>query len=76
MEKNKETELHLANIEVTLREISNTLIRQEEQLGYHIRRTDLLEGRVKPLETAIYTLMGGVTVTGVLLTILKLLGTF
>lgn len=32
--------------------IDKTLIRQEDQLAYHIKRTDLLESQIKPLENA------------------------
>lgn len=74
MEKNKDLGSRLDSIDLTLKEISETLIRQEEQLSYHIRRTDLLEDRVKPLETFTYKLMGGLTVVSALLTLLKLLG--
>lgn len=47
-------------------EINTTLAVQAEQLKEHIRRTELLEARVQPLEAVVVTLKGFLKVLTVL----------
>lgn len=67
-------ERRLKGIDETLKDISLTLARQEEQLRYHIRRTDLLENKMGPIEAFNYKIMGGLGVVGGIIAVLKLLG--
>lgn len=46
--------------------IDKTLVRQEDQLAYHIKRTDLLEAKVAPLEAAKLNFEGAGKLVGVL----------
>lgn len=45
-----ETKASLNNIDLHLKSIDNTLIRQEESLKHHIYRTDLAEEAIKALQ--------------------------
>lgn len=74
MDQTNKTEQRLQSIDNSLKEINITLIRQEHQLSYHIRRTDLLEDRVQPLESFYYKALGGISVLVSVLTLIKLFG--
>ena len=70
----KKLERKLTSVDESLKRIDVTLARQEEQLRYHIRRTDLLENKMGPIEAWNYKVMGGLGVIGGLIALLKLLG--
>lgn len=74
MDQTNKTDAKLESIDASLKEINLTLIRQEHQLAYHIRRTDLLEDRVQPLESFYYKALGGISVLVSVLTLIKLFG--
>lgn len=76
MDQTNKLEDRLQSIDNSLKEISITLIKQEQQLSYHIRRTDLLEDRVQPLESFYYKALGGISVLVSALTLIKLFGGF
>ena len=74
MDQTNKIEQRLQSLDNSLKEINVTLIRQEHQLSYHIRRTDLLEDRVQPLESFYYKALGGISVLISVLTLIKLFG--
>ena len=74
MDQTNKIEQRLQSLDNSLKEINVTLIRQEHQLSYHIRRTDLLEDRVQPLESFYYKALGGISVLVSVLTLIKLFG--
>lgn|GEM_PF-6025137 len=49
-----------------LNSIDATLLLQHEQLKNHIKRTELLEAKLIPLESFILRLMGGMATVGAL----------
>ena len=64
-----------------LDDVDKTLIRQHASLEEHIRRTDLLEKKLEPVEDHVKQVQGGVKLIGflslglgVVVTIMKLLG--
>lgn len=54
----------LEEIADRLHTIDKTLERNTTLLGEHIKRTEMLEARVKPLERSAYMLAGAVAVIG------------
>jgi phage shock protein A len=46
--------------------ISKTLVKQEEQLAYHIYRTNLLEKKLEPVEDHVKQVNGGVKLIGLI----------
>ena len=49
----------LKEINKNIREIDLTLVKQEQQLAEHIRRTNLLEEKMKPLESHVNHMQAG-----------------
>lgn len=76
MDQTNKLEDRLQSLDNSLKEINITLVKQEQQLSYHIRRTDLLEDRVQPLESFYYKALGGISVLVSALTLIKLFGGF
>lgn len=60
----------LEEISDRLHAIDKTLVVNTALLAEHIKRTELLEARVKPLERSSYMLAGAVAVIGAALTFL------
>lgn len=65
----------LDGIERRVDSIDTTLVKQAEQLEHHIKRTDLLEGMIKPVTTA-WTVVrwGGLPLLVVAVVLFALLG--
>lgn len=49
-----------------LNSVDKTLVKQHEQLAYHIRRTDLLEAEVKPISEHVSFIRVTVRIVGIL----------
>jgi hypothetical protein len=49
---------HLQNIDSSLHAIDKTLIKQEENLKEHMRRTELLEADLKPIKKHVSMIQG------------------
>jgi hypothetical protein len=65
----------LDKLDEKLGSMDNTLIRQEEQLAYHIKRTDLLEQKLEPVETHVKRVDGAGKLLGILAIIVGIVGT-
>lgn len=71
----------LTNIDKRLDVVSETLIRQEATLAEHVRRTNLLEQKLEPVEKHVAQVNGalkliglGSVLCGILVAILQMLG--
>lgn len=46
--------------------INQTLVKQEEQLAYHIHRTNLLEKKIEPIDAHVKQVNGGLKLLGII----------
>lgn len=57
---------NIKEINSSMREIDKTLVKQEAQLAEHIRRTNLLESKIEPVEKHIHMVNGALKLLGIL----------
>ena len=72
----KKIDEHIEAISISISKIDSTLAVQAEQLKSHIKRTEMLEARVKPLEDVAIAMKGflkALTYLGIIATLLKIL---
>lgn len=58
------------NIDVTLARIDVTLEKQSDQLAYHIKRTDLLESKIEPVDRHVKIVNGIMIAVGVIFSVI------
>lgn len=71
----------IENVDSRLNEMDKTLVKQELNLAEHMRRTDLLENKLEPVEKHVERMQGALklvviigTIVGIAVGIAKLLG--
>ena len=62
-------------LDLRLDGVDKTLVRQNSELESHIKRTELLEGRIDPLEKYVWMAIGGIGLLSILATAFALLKT-
>lgn len=58
------------SIDVTLARIDVTLEKQSDQLAYHIKRTDLLEAQISPIDKHVKVVNGIMIAVGVMFSVI------